>query len=515
MRYELNIQPEPFETDWEFDEASESFDTELADLEWEEEAGRRRRPRPAASRARRGGRVASTKRPTKRLIKSRFRPPIRPPRPPIRPPRPVIFPTFPLPVVSVAEPRPPQPAAPAGAEPTGAAPAPAGGPPTAPSAEPSEEGSEYVRWVQSSLNRILGLRLPLNGIMRPETRSAIRSFQQQKGLPVDGVVGPDTEQALRAAAPGQLLQPDDVPQPEPHGLAALDTELTDLEVEGEVDRASRDYARWIQQSLNQIMRLQLAVDGIIGPMTRSAIRDFQRRAGVVVDGVVGPLTEQALLQAGASNPPGTSPTPVLPPTPPVQPPTSTQALRNNIVTIALQERARWGNGTITECESRIRAVLEDYWRTGVGWVPSGSNWCSGSPWSGAFISWVMRKARAGSAFKYSSAHTDYVGAAKLNRLANNSNPYKAYRITEVPPRVGDLVCVERQDENGNWSGITYDNVDKGFRASHCDIVTAVQPGKLTILGGNVGHTVGQNTIGINSSGLVTTPRYYSVVRVGA
>ena len=49
MRYELNIQSEPFETDWEFDEASESFDTEWADLEWEEEAARRRRPPSASS----------------------------------------------------------------------------------------------------------------------------------------------------------------------------------------------------------------------------------------------------------------------------------------------------------------------------------------------------------------------------------------------------------------------------------------------------------------------------------
>jgi peptidoglycan hydrolase-like protein with peptidoglycan-binding domain len=379
------------------------------------------------------------------------------------------------------------------------------------------QGSEYVRWVQSMLNRVLGLQLPINGIMGVETRSAVRSFQEQQGLPADGIVGPDTEEALRAAARGQVAPPDDTSPPESQEFALTDDEYADLEleVEGEVDRSSRDYIRWIQRSLNHVMGLQLVVDGIIGPMTRSAIRDFQRRAGLGVDGIVGPLTEQALLRAGVSDPPGTSPTPVLPPTSPVQPPTSTIALRNNIVSMALQERARWGNGTITECESRIRSVLEGYWRTGVGWVPSSANWCSGAAWSAAFISWVMRKAGAGSAFKYSSAHTDYVGAAKLNRLASNNNPFHAYRITEMAPRVGDLVCVERQDINGNWSGVTYDNVDKGFRASHCDIVTAVQPGKLTIVGGNVSNTVGQKTISIDSRGLITAPRYYAVVRVGA
>jgi hypothetical protein len=39
MRYELNIEFEPFETYSKFDEESETFDTELADWEWEQEAG--------------------------------------------------------------------------------------------------------------------------------------------------------------------------------------------------------------------------------------------------------------------------------------------------------------------------------------------------------------------------------------------------------------------------------------------------------------------------------------------
>lgn len=86
MRYELNFLSEPFETYSEFDEESETFETELADLEWEEEAGRRRRPRPAVARARARSRIVSPK----RLIKGRLRPPIRSPRPPIRSPRPPI-----------------------------------------------------------------------------------------------------------------------------------------------------------------------------------------------------------------------------------------------------------------------------------------------------------------------------------------------------------------------------------------------------------------------------------------
>jgi hypothetical protein len=66
-----------------------------------------------------------------------------------------------------------------------------------------QHGSEYIRWVQSTLNRILGMRLPLNGVLTPATRSAVRSFQQREKLPVTGIVGPDTERALIAASSGQ------------------------------------------------------------------------------------------------------------------------------------------------------------------------------------------------------------------------------------------------------------------------------------------------------------------------
>jgi hypothetical protein len=71
--------------------------------------------------------------------------------------------------------------------------------------EPAPSRSEYIRWVQSALNDVLGLQLPVNGIVDRLTRSAIRSFQQQQGLPVDGTVGPDTERALLSARGQQPL----------------------------------------------------------------------------------------------------------------------------------------------------------------------------------------------------------------------------------------------------------------------------------------------------------------------
>jgi peptidoglycan hydrolase-like protein with peptidoglycan-binding domain len=94
----------------------------------------------------------------------------------------------------------------------------------------------------------------------------------------------------------------------------FDYEMAEAGETGTPDRSSRDYIKWVQQSLNQILGLKLSVDGIRGAQTRSAIRSFQQKHGLAIDGVVGPQTEQALIATGAGAPPGdgTSPTPVTP-----------------------------------------------------------------------------------------------------------------------------------------------------------------------------------------------------------
>ena len=73
-----------------------------------------------------------------------------------------------------------------------------------------------------------------------------------------------------------------------------------------MNRQSTEYARWIQQSLNKILGTRLVVDGIVGTITRSAIRSFQQRYGLTADSVVGPITEAAMIRVGASQPPQSS-----------------------------------------------------------------------------------------------------------------------------------------------------------------------------------------------------------------
>ncbi len=67
---------------------------------------------------------------------------------------------------------------------------------------PAPVGVAGVRWVQAALNRVLGTRLAVDGIAGPRTRSAIRAFQQRRGLTVDGIVGPQTRAALGTALAG-------------------------------------------------------------------------------------------------------------------------------------------------------------------------------------------------------------------------------------------------------------------------------------------------------------------------
>lgn len=101
---------------------------------------------------------------------------------------------------------------------------------------------------------------------------AVRAFQQERGITVDGVVGPQTLRRLDEArwqlgdrvlsyTPGHLMSGDDV------------TEL--------------------QRRLNQLGFDAGRPDGMFGPDTDHALREFQRGVGVQADGTCGPDTFRA------------------------------------------------------------------------------------------------------------------------------------------------------------------------------------------------------------------------------
>jgi hypothetical protein len=329
---------------------------------------------------------------------------------------------------------------------------------------PDAPRSDFVAWVQTALNGFLGLRLPVNGVMNAPTRSAVRSFQERRGLPITGLLGPETQAALRNVGRGAEAPPSAAPEPPPSEPPSADASGS-ADASSPPDAAPAEKAEEFEQELDLIHT--------------PAIR---QRAWA----------------------PGSTSAPAAP---------TVKVLRDNIVRIAKRELPRWANGTIKERDPRVRNVLRGYWKHGPGLDFSDAQLGSAAfqnshPWSAAFISWVMRKAGAGKAFKYASSHSVYTSAAKANRLAGNANPFKAYRLAEVAPRVGDLICRARAG-----SGATYDNIHPGMK-THCDIVVEVRPKALTVIGGNVANSVTSRIVHTDDLGRVIEPNAFAVIRVG-
>src|SRR6516225_5888419 len=139
-------------------------------------------------------------------------------------------------------------------------------------------------------------------------------------------------------------------------------------------------------------------------------------------------------------------------------------------------------------------------------------------WSAAFIDYVMRMAGAGSRFPYSETHADYINAARRHELGiEPSVALTTERVEVYAPQLGDLICY--------WRGrrpVTYDELPTGRFPSHCDIVVAINPGELDVIGGNVDNAVAMKRIPATADdhlagpdGVVLDPdhHYFVVLRV--
>jgi len=199
-------------------------------------------------------------------------------------------------------------------------------------------------------------------------------------------------------------------------------------------------------------------------------------------------------------------------------------LRSRIAAIARQEWQRWGQGTRSEKEPAMRPALRTYWQAVVTPSVVESQIDAGEAWSAAFVSYVMRTAGAGSAFTGEAAHFKYIRHAKRARANGDASKYQAYRLTEAKPEVGDVLCRDRT-VNGKCGGTEFDNVSKGtYHATHCDVVTEVRSGKLTVIGGNVGGkqcpksgcTVNARTVKLDARGFVIAApggcRYFAILK---
>jgi murein DD-endopeptidase MepM/ murein hydrolase activator NlpD len=147
-----------------------------------------------------------------------------------------------------------------------------------PGAASAARGHSGVAALQVGL-RANGLYLgDVDGWYGPGTRRAVRSFQRRRHLAVDGVAGPQTRRALGRRGRPRL------------GARAIRPGASGFDV-----AALQFLVSWQGFPLGTI-------DGGYGPITRRALRAFQRRAGVAADGIAGPRTLRALRRRPPGSP---------------------------------------------------------------------------------------------------------------------------------------------------------------------------------------------------------------------
>lgn len=156
-----------------------------------------------------------------------------------------------------------------------------------------------VSEIQAMLILLGYLENPVDGRYQEPTEAAVKDFQADVGLTDDGIVGPATWEKL-LPNPSTEFTPPAVPE-----TPVADAETTPDE-EAEADApielpilrqgiTGPAVAR-VQETLRVRGFYNGEIDGIFGPGTEAAVKDFQSSVQLAADGVVGPATWSALLQ---------------------------------------------------------------------------------------------------------------------------------------------------------------------------------------------------------------------------
>jgi hypothetical protein len=139
-----------------------------------------------------------------------------------------------------------------------------------------------------------------------------------------------------------------------------------------------------------------------------------------------------------------------------------------------------------------------------------------TPWSAAFVSYVVRQSGApANAFRFSNAHRAYIYDAFAASLAERNGEagdrlYRACPLNTTRPRLGDLVCQLREPALADASDqevreriraeLASGSDTRTVRRTHCEVVAHVDAParKIYTIGGNVNQSVTARKLNLRS-----------------
>lgn len=186
--------------------------------------------------------------------------------------------------------------------------------------------------------------------------------------------------------------------------------------------------------------------------------------------------------------------------------------------VAWQEWTRFGRSTVvyggsaagytnrrgvSERSEPLSSRVGDYW--GSCGHPEWNGRTTSRPWSGAFVSWVMKKSGA-TGFPTAGRHGQYLSALYDRQHSGRGTSFALHAPNEYAPKPGDLVCSGTAGASWRYTSpaMAHRRIDN--TASHCDVVTEVRGGFVQAVGGNVKNSVTMSLYPVDRRGrLAPTP----------
>jgi len=188
--------------------------------------------------------------------------------------------------------------------------------------------------------------------------------------------------------------------------------------------------------------------------------------------------------------------------------------KRGLVGLVDEEWNLWGRGLMQSGHTVLTGAKETdepyaqwvnkYWKS-VGYDYDGYD--TDKAWSGAFVSYILKKAGA-EGFEGSASHSSYIRRAVANRKMGRLNEnYVAYRHFEKVAEVGDLICYSR-------AGTETDPYDRtSSYESHCDIVVKKNATNVEVIGGNVSNSVTKKLVSTsNGKVLDLSNKWFAIIK---